>query len=290
MLLVCGGDSDPNLHCLLATLQRRRQPHRALLAGATHHPTLEWDLTTNRLRLEGRAVAPSAIFLRYDVFTNLNDQQPSSAYRANAWYTTLQAWQLANPRVRAFNGAFGGHVFKPHILRLAKAAGLAIPTTVVTNHLDRLARWQAREELIAKPVAGGDYCQKLGPLLQDTARRGTAAAAPAIVQTCLVPPEWRVYRIGRSFHAFTVEADALDYRTTQRCVVHPEPTVPRGLVAGLRKLTDRLGLDFMAADFKACPQTGRLLFLEVNSGPMFSAFDAAGHGCLTDAMAEWLGR
>lgn len=44
----------------------------------------------------------------------------------------------------------------------------------------------------------------------------------------------------------------------------------------------------MAADFKACPRTGRLLFLEVNSGPMFSAFDAAGHGCLTAAMADWL--
>jgi hypothetical protein len=49
-----------------------------------------------------------------------------------------------------------------------------------------------------------------------------------------------------------------------------------------------LRLDFGAADFKTCPKTGRFLFLEVNSSPMFAAFDAASDGAVSRAIAESL--
>jgi D-alanine-D-alanine ligase-like ATP-grasp enzyme len=41
-------------------------------------------------------------------------------------------------------------------------------------------------------------------------------------------------------------------------------------------------------DFKTDPGTGRLLFLEVNTGPMFAAFNHASNGKLCDAMIEQL--
>jgi glutathione synthase/RimK-type ligase-like ATP-grasp enzyme len=49
-----------------------------------------------------------------------------------------------------------------------------------------------------------------------------------------------------------------------------------------------LGMDFGAADFKACPETGRLLFLEINSSPMFVRFDQAADYMLTDAIINYL--
>ena len=63
---------------------------------------------------------------------------------------------------------------------------------------------------------------------------------------------------------------------------------PLGLVGGLRTLTTKLGLTFSAADFKTCPKTERFLFLEVNSGPMFAAFNAADEGRLNAAIIGYL--
>jgi len=43
-----------------------------------------------------------------------------------------------------------------------------------------------------------------------------------------------------------------------------------------------------AADFKQCPETKRMLFLEVNSGPMFAAFDAVSERAVSRAIVRAL--
>ena len=53
-------------------------------------------------------------------------------------------------------------------------------------------------------------------------------------------------------------------------------------------LCDRLGLDFAAADFMRGPRGKGLHFLEVNSQPMFTAFDQACGGKLCDAIIDHL--
>jgi len=80
----------------------------------------------------------------------------------------------------------------------------------------------------------------------------------------------------------------LDYRTTQNCRVESLDLLPAELPARLSTLLDKLGLDFAAADFKTSPDTGELMFLEVNTGPMFAAFDRASNGLLCDAMVRAL--
>ncbi len=65
-------------------------------------------------------------------------------------------------------------------------------------------------------------------------------------------------------------------------------TVPLHLLGPLRKLTNRLGLNYAAADFKASAESDALIFLEVNSNPMFAAFDHASDGALVDGMLDWL--
>ena len=49
-------------------------------------------------------------------------------------------------------------------------------------------------------------------------------------------------------------------------------------------------MDFGAADFKTDPETGELCFLEVNTSPMFAAFDQVAGGKLAEAILETLSR
>jgi glutathione synthase/RimK-type ligase-like ATP-grasp enzyme len=141
--------------------------------------------------------------------------------------------------------------------------------------------------MIAKPVAGGDYCYSLAEALAKTDLRGGLAASPAIVQHRLVPPEIRIYVIGQSAFAFEVRSNSLDYRVNQDAELILLPQVPPEL-SQLRQLMSQLGLDFGAADFKTDPDTGHLVFLELNTSPMFARFDHASQGQVCEAMLKEL--
>jgi hypothetical protein len=267
-----------NIHSLLQELERQRMPHARLLVGNDTHPVLTWDLAGDVLTIDGEVVAPRAVFLRHDVFST------ASAARAYAWYTTVQSWAMAHREVRLLNRDHAAHLLKPQQLLLARECGLHIPSTVITNDAAAL---EAMKDRIAKPVAGGEYTQPLAAALATAPRRDNALAAPAIVQETLVPPELRVYRAGDRFVSFHVVAGTLDYRTDANARVEPVAN-DRRLIAGLRRLTDTLHLDFAAADFKQCPKTKRMLFLEVNSGPMFAAFDAVSGRAVSRAIVREL--
>ncbi|HET7233118.1 MAG TPA: hypothetical protein VFJ16_24120, partial [Longimicrobium sp.] len=148
--------------------------------------------------------------------------------------------------------------------------------------------------MIAKPVPGGGFAQDVAELLAKTPRREGRSAAPAFVQRRMLAPEVRVYGVGRGstrrYIPFRVESDALDYRAdAESRVVHlPLEEVDAEAVAGLGRLMDELEMDYGAADFKTCPETGRLVFLEINSGPMFSAFDEVSGWAVSDAILDYL--
>jgi hypothetical protein len=262
-----------------------------LFVGSRTHPRITWEFERDALVVNGVETNPESVFLRYDVFTSMVDNRPESGFRAHAWFTSIAGWALTQPKVRKFNRASAQHVTnKLEVLCLARDLGLEIPVTMVTNDHTLLASLMAQRRLIAKPVNGGDYTRELGDIMKTAPHRDGSLAAPSFVQERLVPPEVRVYWIaGRSF-AFQLVADALDYRTTADCKVLPldDTAVPPEILAGLGRLMERLQMDFGAADFKTCPETGRLRFLELNNGPMFAAFDNACEGRLTLAMAEFL--
>ncbi len=293
MLLIAGGDRDPNIGSILERARERGIAAEALLVGAGANPAITWDFQEDRLRVDGRDTRPTAAFLRYDVFTNLADPRPQTGYRAQTWYTTLYGWLLAHP-VRIMNRRYGGQMNKPFMLQRAREAGLEIPHTLVTNELDRLEKEAAGEERIVKPVTGGGYTQMLSAVLESTERRVGKSAAPAIVQRRLLSPEIRVYAVGdaagRRFEAFHVRSEQLDYRVDKSTeVVHlPLTDVAPEVTAGLGRLMDDLEMDYGAADFKTDPETGRLVFLEVNSSPMFVAFDGVSGHAVSDAILDYL--
>lgn len=287
MILVAGGDLDPNLQAIAATLAERGEAVFFLKTGAELHPSVTWDLGSDRLVIDGEEIRPRAAFIRHDVFTHLADRRPASSFRAFAWYAAVMGWVASHADVRVPNRAsLHQATNKPHALWLARECGLPIPKTRVTNHLGSLALDGPK---IVKPVNGGGYCERLDDVLARTETRGDGvAAAPALVQPELVQPEVRVYGIGGAFLPFSMASEDLDYRVRQSARVALLPEVPEGLADGLGRLMDRMGLDFAAADFKTCPETGRLLFLEINTGPMFAAFDQASDRAVSRALADLL--
>lgn len=294
MLLIVGGEADPNVASVLGRVRQRGIDARELLVGAAN-PGLTWDFQTGALRVDGQELSPGAVFLRYDVFSTLADERPQVTFRSQAWFTTLHGWIQAHPGVRALNRHATGGANKPHILHTAKRIGLRIPFTLITNELDALEADAARlGPMIAKPVPGGGFAQDVAELLGKTPRREGRSAAPAFVQRRMDAPEVRVYGVGRGstrrFVPFRVESDALDYRAdAESRVVHlPLDGVDAEAVEGLGRLMDTLEMDYGAADFKTCPDTGRLVFLEINSGPMFSAFDEVSGWAVSDAILDYL--
>jgi len=290
-VLVAGGDADPNLGALLTCLASRGVDHQALLVGAAAHPRVTWDLEADALRIDGEERRPAALFIRSDVFTGLAARRPEPFQRAAAWYTTLAGWALSHPEVRLLNRASARQVTnKPEVLHLARGLGLDVPPTLVTNDHELLTAELERREMIVKPVNGGDFARDLREVLPGAATVNGSLASPAIVQRRLVPPEIRVYRIAGRCFPYQLVADALDYRTTADCQVVPLEVsdLPGGLTDRLAALMDHLQMDFGAADLKACAETGRLQFLEINNSPMFAAFDAASGGRLTHALADFL--
>lgn len=137
--------------------------------------------------------------------------------------------------------------------------------------------------LIQKPVAGGEYTGLLSEMQQ---KSETVSSYPRFVQPRLNRPEMRIYRIGPKLIAFWLHSSELDYRRTQDVEIVPAP-VPTAIGAKLTRLCDRLDLDFAAADFMTGGD-GALQFLEVNSQPMFAAFDRAVGGEVCDAIIDYL--
>ena len=294
-LLIVGGDSDPNITALLAAADRNGVSYKKLLVGKTSHPSLAWDLSTRELWFEGQPLQCGSAFIRHDVFTALQDGRASSNHRALAWYTAVTGWIAAHPEVFVFNARNLNYVTnKPLVLKLAQDCGLAIPRTLVTNDRKRLESFLDvnLQDKVVKPINGGGYCESLADVLKHTQFKDDRSASPAIIQPRLVPPEVRIYAVGERYFVFNVISPELDYRVTQNCRVEFVGTgvefSDAPLINAFGKLLKTLGLDFAAADFKTCPDTGRLLFLEVNTGPMFAAFNHASNGQLCNAMIERL--
>jgi hypothetical protein len=286
-LLLAGGDDDPNLVALANAAAKAGVELLQLRIPSGESPAFSWDPAEGVPRLSGRELKPSAAFIRYDVFAGMRDPRPAVNSRALAWYQTLMGWLLSEPRIRIFNrdiSQIAGN--KPASLAYAREAGLSIPATLVTNEVEKFGA-DKLDSLVAKPVAGGDYCHLLADALNKAELRNGLAATPAIIQKRLVPPEIRIYVIGQSAFAFEVRSSSLDYRVKQDVELVLLPEVPKE-VRMLRKLMARLGTDFGAADFKTDPDTGQLLFLELNSSPMFARFDEVSEGQLCAAMIHEL--
>jgi hypothetical protein len=289
MLLIAGGEADPQLRRMIDRAQARDLPLQTILHKDGGGLRLEWEVTSGELRADDVAILPTGAFVRQDVFRFLQTKKQIDRDDARSWKVMLDGWLWSHPEIRLFNRNFAmkDAVNKPLALVWAREAGLLVPNTVLHSSVAVAEAALSRAPVVYKPVGGGDMCREL-----EAEALGRVSGAhlprPYIFQEKLVAPEIRVFRVGEEFFAFRIDADALDYRTVGGDAVVTEVDAPEHLLGGLRTLTDRFGLSYTAADFKTRAETGELIFLETNSNPMFAAFDVASEGRLVDAMLDWL--
>lgn len=289
MILVAGGSSDPNIATIIGELERSKMAYLACTTGMGCCPRMHWDLVGDQLFLDGQKIAPDGVFLRYDVFSQFADGRTEATARALAWYSVVAGWTLAHPTVRFLNQASGlTPANKPLMLVRAREAGLPIPPTTVSNDVELVAAAVNGIPAIAKCVNDGGYTEPFTEALTRSDIRSGRTAQPAIIQPRLVCPEIRIFRVGQQFHAFCMTSDALDYRLDPEVCIKPVTQVPENIITGLQILTDSVGLTFGAADFKTVQETGELLFLELNTMPMFAAFDRASGGDLVRSIVCYL--
>lgn len=288
-VLVVGGKADPHIDAVSLEVARFGGSPLSLVVGKDANPAITWRLDDDALLLNGEIISPDAAFIRFDVFTHLQDKSPASAYRAHAWYSTLGGWILAHPEMRTLNRkSFSVQTNKAAVLYAARDCGLEIPQTVITNDIGQFFDDGRHSSLVVKPVTGGDYCRRLSEIAELTETRDGVAASPAIVQCELVSPDVRVYFVDGVVEAFRIVSERLDYRADSACSIQRLEHAPSDVLSGLHLLLDRLQVDFAAADFKTSPDSDRLVFLEVNTAPMFCGFDAHGDGRIAQAIARYL--
>lgn len=283
MILIAGGQNDPNLVMLVQRLRARDLAFATFLVGADTPPRLRIDVQEQTLELNGNPIRPTAYFIRQDVF--LYDAQDAAAAHAQAhnWFHALRGWAESCPDAALFNRRTSlRENNKIHNLIAAIGAGLRVPRTIATNDFSEFSGRQ--DVLIQKPVAGGEYTTLLSQLM---AGKGSMTdRVPRFVQPRLDRPEMRIYRIGSRLMAFELQSPELDYRQTQTATIRPVAP-PDEVGSKLLDLCDRLELDFAAADFMI-DTDGAWNFLEVNSQPMFAAFDRKVDGDLSDAIIDHL--
>lgn len=286
-MIVGGGADDFNLLRLIEIAQKAGVDVLPVLQSRDAEPRFSWDHPTGALSIDGEAIEARALFQRYDVFTD----PPGSGKgldRPSGWHTSLFGWGMSQPDVRLFNRALDGQAgLKPYTLTCAAAAGLAIPKTLISN--DRASIEAFGKDAIVKPVAGGAYTRTVGKALAQAQVTDGLMPMPATIQEKLVYPEYRTFVIGRSLHVFRLFSQYVDYRPAQdNSMDYLGSEFPCSeTVNALLALLDRFGCDYCACDFKSDPGTGAPVFLELNSGPMFAAFDQTADGALCKAIVDW---
>ncbi len=212
-----------------------------------------WDLNTNILVQGGEPVTISGFFGRANVFSENTHQ------RYNNWYLMVN-YLKSNPEIACYNRNYD-HItpIKAANLRRALAAGLKIPRTII-------GKGPIDGDCIVKPLTGGLHCQS-----------GNESLYTGIIQHRMKGTNRRLFLIGEQHFGFKLETTELDYRDDPHTKVSSHYFSP-DMVNKVRTVARGLGLTFCAADFMGD------VFLEINSGPMFAAFNNVVGGALAKAI------
>jgi len=280
MFLLFGGEKDFNIQIIRKQLHALRINHKSIIIKEDNIPELYWDMNSDILYINRKPIQATAIFLRDDVFQSVS----SNTELSQSWYTTLRSWALIHDKISMFNKDYIG-MNKAYNLSVAKSVGFEIPQTIITNQIQKISE-ALGDKYIIKPISGGKYTVVLKEYSTATMITKKNHECISFIQNKLIQPEMRIFGIGNSFYGFWIKSDLLDYREDKSTQIIP-CEAPKQLSNKLLSLMKKLNLNFAAADFKTCPIKNKLVFLEINSGPMFGRFDYECKGKLSARMIQW---
>jgi hypothetical protein len=252
------------------------------------------------VRLAADEVA--AVWWRRVRLPELHPEVADPAHRQFAWdecEQALGAFWLALEGARWVNPwrADADAHRKPHQLATARALGLAVPRTLVTN--DPAAARAFIEELggpervLYKPFTGSPALWREARILRPDELELLPALryAPVIFQEHVPGCDLRVTVVGERVFACRIDARDTAYPLDWRLDVegsrfeqtHLSPAAEERLVA----LQRRLGLVYGACDLRETPD-GRQVFLEVNPGGQWLFVEHRAGLPITEALAGLL--
>lgn len=170
---------------------------------------------------------------------------------------------------------------KPWQTQAARAAGFAIPDSLVTNDPE-LARafiegaWADGGDVIYKSVSGvRSIVQRVQP--RDLERLHLVRWCPTQFQRFVQGVDLRVHVVGNEILAARIESDATDYRYASRESCSEPRIVATTLDDATQErclaLASRLALPLAGIDLRQTPQGTQVCF-EVNPSPAFSFYEA----------------
>ncbi|KAA5547066.1 hypothetical protein FYK55_01210 [Roseiconus nitratireducens] len=283
-LLIVGGESDPNTQRIVDQAHLRGKDYVFWDTDRPDARQIAWDFQSPVIDLGGDSIRPQSVFLRYNVFQG----DPAQNHAA---FDAVESFALAWPEIRLLNRAVAGDSNnKSRNLRRAKDCGFRIPESLVLGDLSPLATVPDPHQRIIKPLAGGDHTLVIGEM--DRTPERLAALVPQFVQEKLAGENLRVFSIGGELFAFHLSTTAIDYRTDQNVQVFamevPGDVIDSELTERIGQLVGTIGFDYCALDFRCQHDFETPVFLEINSFPMFVAFDDAAENRLADAMLRVL--
>lgn len=258
------------------------------------------------LELDGAVVAPASVWYR-----RVRSPEPPSGMDLGIHEYCLREAQalvhgmglLGHSRIMSAPEAIVRAESKVAQLALARAVGLAIPATCVSNDPARVRAFASGyDRLVCKPVRSGWYRDAQGewsiytnevtPDLLDDSH--ALSLTPCIFQE-LIPKacDVRVTVVGKRVFAAEIdsqsdEAARIDWRRTSNPdLPHRRAALPEPLARVLLELMRRLGLRFGAIDFVLTPD-GQYVFLEVNPNGQWLWLDDKLELGITRAVADWL--
>lgn len=304
MILLCGIPSETSLASVAGALERRDVSH--LMVSQRHVRELALELHVDDSEVVGSLTGPgygvdledvTGVYLRFmddRELPELEGEPPESPARASsrAFHELFGHWADVTPaRVVNRYTAMGSNFSKPYQAQLIRAAGFAVPETLVTNDPELVQAFHARHgRLIYKSISGQ---RSIVGLLDasDWGRLERIRWCPVQFQAYVGGPNVRVHTVGEEVFATIVETEAVDYRYAARQTGRGAAFAPYELGDELAErcvgLAGELGLEVAGLDLKL-PPDGRVVCLEVNPSPVFSYFELNTGQPIADAVARLL--
>ena len=280
LLLIVGGDSDPNTRRVVDQAYIRQIDYHFWDTDIEGGLQIAWDFNDRVLDLGDLRLQPAAIFARCNVFCQ-DINLPARVHQL------MQAYALAWPDVRILNRQTLNTLNNKSLnLRLAKEVGLMIPDTMVLGDCWPLVTIPDAQNRIAKPLDGGAHTVSVSKLNQQMTQSHWPNTS-YFIQERLKGENLRIFVIDQKPYCFHLATRSLDYRDDPKVAVKQIPT-PRELMAPALALSEEIGFDYCALDFRCRTGLNDPVFLEVNSFPMFVRFDDAGENCLVDRILDFL--
>ncbi|NQY81208.1 MAG: hypothetical protein HRT47_12950 [Candidatus Caenarcaniphilales bacterium] len=275
-IAIIGGEKDFNLIRLASYINNNTNYKlNLILIGENQNLSYHLDLNDKKLLLNGEEFSSKSVFIRADIFKFRETKNPEDHTNAQNWFQAFSAWLIAHPEIKTLNRTLlaQSYFHKANSLLIAEKHGIPIPKTFISNSTNSINEIIGEQELIYKPISGGDHAKELKEKFDPIKFKEGIVADPFFFQEKLVYPELRVFYIDGNFLSFELNSTELDYRKDRTKLQLKTIETPEYLKNKLKAVNEEIGLDFSATDLKYCSIDKCFKFLEVNTTPVFNSFD-----------------